>query len=318
MRLANPDAEGMNSKNRIENEVALASTALSAFEPHVVPSVYGWGSAAGESSQGWILQELMPGTPVDEAFGTMSFPQKKQIFAQMAKLLNTLQAYQLPESITGFGASFKGRLEVALKNADGNPYIQGWRTNGVMGRLDAFVERGIPAQFESLTSKQDKVIVHADFTTNNLLFDAKSGRITALIDYDFACVSHPSYEFLRSFDGAGGQFRGWSGDEASDQTALRDAKLHGFPSPLSQATQDGVEWDVAKAWEDELEKLDTKRPKTIEGIDKVADVDAILRTILPWRITNSDIVRLQQEEVIMQCRNDNEAQLIRILNRLGF
>ncbi|KFY49725.1 hypothetical protein V495_00484 [Pseudogymnoascus sp. VKM F-4514 (FW-929)] len=68
--------------------------------------------------------------------------------------------------------------------------------------------------------------------TNNILFDATSNRVTALIDYDFACISHPLYEFLRSFDGAGGQFKGWSSDEASDAMALRDAKLHGFPLPL--------------------------------------------------------------------------------------
>ena len=45
VRLANPDAEGMNANTHIENEVAiitLASAALGAFEPHVVPSVYGW------------------------------------------------------------------------------------------------------------------------------------------------------------------------------------------------------------------------------------------------------------------------------------
>ena len=118
------------------------------------------------------------------------------------------------------------------------------------------------------------------------------GVLRALIDYDFACVSYLSYEFLRSLDGAGGQFRGWSGDEASEQAALRDAKLHGFPSPLPQATQDRVKCDVAKAWEDELEKLDIKQPRIIEGTDKVADVDTVLRTILPWRVINSDIVRL--------------------------
>ena len=101
---------------------------------------------------------------------------------------------------------------------------------------------------------------------------------------------HPSYEFLRSFGGAGGQLRRWSGDEVSEQTALRGAKLHGFPSPLPQATKDGVRWDVVKAWEDELEKFDVKRSRNIEGIDKVADVDAVLRTILPWRVTNSDIL----------------------------
>ena len=134
----------------------------------------------------------------------------------------------------------------------------------------------------------------------------------------FACILNPSYEFPRSFSGAGGQLRGWSGDEVSGQTALREAKLPGSPSPLSQATKDGVKWDVVKAWEDELEKFDVKRPRTIEGIDKVADVDAVLRTILPWRVTNSDILSLQSEEVIVKCKKENEEQLVTMLGRLGF
>lgn len=153
---------------------------------------------------------------------------------------------------------------------------------------------------------------------NNLLYDATSHRITALIDYDFACILHPSYEFLRSFSGAGGQLQGWSDVESNEQTALRDAKLHGFPSPLPQGTKDGVKWDVAKAWEDELEKLDVKRPRTMKGIEKVADVDAVLRSILPWRVSNSDILRLQPEKVILKCRDENEGQLIKLLSHLGF
>lgn len=119
---------------------------------------------------------------------------------------------------------------------------------------------------------------------NNLLYDATSHRITALIDYDFACILHPSYEFLRSFSGAGGQFQGWSDVESSEQTALQPAKLHGFPSPLPQGTKDGVKWDVTKAWEDELEQMDVKRPWTMKGIENVADVDAVLRSNLPWRV----------------------------------
>lgn len=154
--------------------------------------------------------------------------------------------------------------------------------------------------------------------TNNILFDATTNCITGLIDYDFACISHPSYEFLRSFDQAGGQFRGWSSDEASDAMTLRDAKLHGFPSPLPPTTKDGVKWEVAKAWEDELEKLDVKRPGNMRGIDKVADVDTILRSILPWRVSNSDILLRQSDEVIIRCRNENETHLAGLLNRLGF
>lgn len=84
MRLTNPNAKGMNPQTRVENEVAIisfAAAALSGFEPHVVPSVYGWGSAALSSSQGWILQELMPGAPLDETFGSMLFDDKKAILA---------------------------------------------------------------------------------------------------------------------------------------------------------------------------------------------------------------------------------------------
>ncbi|KAI1306626.1 hypothetical protein F5Y03DRAFT_354001 [Xylaria venustula] len=345
MRLANPNAEGMSPETRVENEVAmisLASAALKSFQPPVVPSVYAWGSAATEASHGWIIQQLMPGKSVDESFGSMTLEQKKVILSQKAALLKALQDYQLPDSITGYGgvtydeggrmisaamtsvgagpwptyeASFKSRLEVALRRADANPYIQGWHAKGIRERLDNFVKHGLPNQFQFLQA-QDKSIVHADFTTNNLLFDPASLRITALIDYDFSCIMHHSYEFLRSFDGAGGQFRGWSGDETSEQAVLRNAKLHGFPSPLPLTT--GVDWEVAKAWEDALEKQCVKRPRTIEGIDKVADVDTVLRTILPWRVSNSDILRLQSEKVIMKCKEENEQQLIGLLERLGF
>ncbi|TVY83181.1 3-oxoacyl-[acyl-carrier-protein] reductase FabG [Lachnellula suecica] len=323
-RLTNSDADGINKHTRVENEVAsisLASAALSHFKPHVVPSVYAWGSAAVR--QGWIIQEFMPGSPVDEAFTTMDLQQKRQIFAQMAKMLKGLQDYKLPESITGFGgvtfddtgriisaamtsvgagpwtsyeAFFKARLEIALKKADENPHIRGWQSNGLRNRLDDFVERGLPAQFESLLSKEDRVIVHADFTTNNILFDSTSGKITGLIDYDFACILHPSYEFIHSSNGLGGKFEGWSSDDASEDMALREAKLHGFPTSLPQTTENGIQWEIAEAWENELEILDVLRPRTMPGIDKVADVDAVLGGILPWRLTNSDILRMQSEK----------------------
>ncbi|KAI1113934.1 kinase-like domain-containing protein [Nemania sp. NC0429] len=351
VRLANPDAEGMHPQTRVENEVALISLAAEALRarfPRVVPSIYGWGSAA--SGQGWILQELMPGEPVDEAFASMDLSQKRHIFSQMAELLKALQDFSLPDSISGFGGvtfaadgsgrivstamstvgagpwssyqqSFEGRLLVALRKADDNPYIRGWHANGIRKRLDAFV-RDISRQLQSLESAEEKCIVHADFTTNNLLFDPVTQRITGFIDWDFSSVLHPSYEFLRSFDGAGGQFRGWSGDEEdNEQAALRHAKLNGFPSPLPESTRGedgGVDWELAKAWEDELERLDVKRPRTIVGIESVADVDTILRSILPWRVSNSDILRLQSEEVIMKCRDENEQHLDGLLQRLGF
>jgi hypothetical protein len=71
-------------------------------------------------------------------------------------------------------------------------------------------------------------------------------------------------------------------------------------------------------WEEQLEKADVRRAKTIEGIEKVADVDAILRGVMPWRVTNADMMRIQSKDVIMRCRNEGEQHLSRMLGRLGF
>ena len=71
-------------------------------------------------------------------------------------------------------------------------------------------------------------------------------------------------------------------------------------------------------WEEQLEEAHVQRPKTIEGIEKVAYVDAILRGIMPWRVSNTDMMRMQSEEVIMRCRTEGEQQLSEMLGRLGF
>lgn len=151
-----------------------------------------------------------------------------------------------------------------------------------------------------------------------MLYDPISQRITALLDYDFACISHISYEFLRSFDGSGGRFLNWSGDENSEQMVLRNAKLRGFPSPLPQSSEEGVDWELVEAWEDELEMAQVQRPRSIEGIEKIADVNAMLEMILPWRITNSDMLGLQSEETTITCRNESEQELVVMLEHLGF
>ena len=170
----------MHQETRVQNEVAIlamASAALRHIEPNVVPRIFGWGGASHEKP-GWILQELMPGVPLDEVFGDMSLDQKRGILAQMAAMLKALQDYPLPESIKGWGGvtfddsgvivsaamttvgsgpwsslqdSYLGRLKVALAKADKNPHLRGWHANGVRERIDAFIERGLPAQFSDLT-----------------------------------------------------------------------------------------------------------------------------------------------------------------------
>lgn len=81
----------------------------------------------------------------------------------------------------------------------------------------------------------------------------------------------------------------------------------------------GVDWELAQAWEDELQKLDVKRPSSIQGIDKIADVDEVLGCLLPWTLTNEDYLRMNPEEDHrMQWRRKSERQLVALLGHIGF
>ncbi|KAE9372473.1 hypothetical protein N431DRAFT_439578 [Stipitochalara longipes BDJ] len=286
----------------------------------------------------------MPGVPLSDEFGRMDLQGKMSILPQIAEISSALQKIKLPESIKNFGGltfddegafvsagmssveggpwasyeeSYSEQFKAALAQADTNPFIPGWRTNGVRERLDTFVESGLAAPFHGLTSQDERVIVHGDFTTNNMLFDIGSQRITALLDYDFACISHPSLEFFRSMHDFGGQFQGWSGDEDSEQLAVHEAQLRGVPSPLPESSEDGVDWKVLKAWEDEMEKKQVKRPRTMEGMEKVAEVDALLQAVLPFHVTNTEKLNLQSEEDTVKHRYDGEKYLEKILDHLG-
>ena len=91
IRLSNPDAEGLYQESRVQNEVGmltLASAALAHMVPGVVPRVFGWDvSKSTPEHPGWILQEMMPGLPLAEAFGVMDIAHKRGILAQMASYL---------------------------------------------------------------------------------------------------------------------------------------------------------------------------------------------------------------------------------------
>lgn len=133
-------------------------------------------------------------------------------------------------------------------------------------------------------------------------------------------ISHasrtPPSSSSASFHDIGGVLAGWSGDDDAEQRALREAQLHGFPSPLPQAKD--VDWELIRAWDEELEKAQAQRPRTMPGIERVADVEAIVSAILPFRVTNSDKVRMQAEEVTRNARDTAEQELIKMLDYLGY
>lgn len=147
-----------------------------------------------------------------------------------------------------------------------------------------------------------------------MLYDASSGRITALLDYDFSSVLHPSQEFFASFRDVGGHLPPVS----SGSSTFRAAKLSGdFPEPLPPSTEE-EQWELAALWEQECKRQGVKRPSSIEGIEGVADVHALLEAILPWHVTNNDILALQSEDAVAKHRKEGEVELAKLLAHLGY
>ncbi|PVH87853.1 hypothetical protein DL98DRAFT_632021 [Cadophora sp. DSE1049] len=265
LRLTNAHAEGLSQTSRVENEVCmlfLASSALSSIKLSIIPHIYAWQSASPPSPQGWILQEFMPGRPLDELLPSMTISQKRNVFAQAVSILKALQDFELPHTIKGFGGVmfdhqgeivsaemttvgagpwevyeeyFRARFDAALREADRTAWLGGWRERRVRERLDAFMKDGLAPRIRTL-GLEEKVISHLDFTPNNILISPSTHRITALIDWDFSAILHPIQEFLHSFSGFGESLTGYSLSESIEDAVVRRAKIHGFSSPLSILT----------------------------------------------------------------------------------
>lgn len=190
MRLSNP-LSGYNENNRIENEVAALSVAREALHtelPHLIPRVFGWGSARG-GGHGWMLQELMSGSCLYDDFPEMDDQQQDTILGQMADIFACIQRHPIPNSIEHFGGLtfdsqgqcvsgpvtfmtsgpfntygdyVKAMVTSKLAKADADPNVDGWRDKGIRQRLDTFLATHGYALADSVGESR-KVLVHGDY-----------------------------------------------------------------------------------------------------------------------------------------------------------
>lgn len=76
---------------------------------------------------------------------------------------------------------------------------------------------------------------------------------------------------------------------------------------------------MRKLWKEAVWKLGVKSPSTLPGIDKLADADRVLGSLLPWRLTNEDFLRMSQDEDTRAVlKRFAEGYLVSLLDRLGF
>lgn len=93
---------------------------------------------------------------------------------------------------------------------------------------------------------------------------------------------------------------------------------HEYFWPPPRDFDNEAEYRLAEVWHRALKEVVMKRPRYIQGMEKVAQVDAVLGSILPWQISNLDMLRLQPKKVIWEIRQKYERRLIKLVNHLGY
>lgn len=102
VRITHPGA-GLAEKFQVQNAVAimtLARNGLSAFPKNLVPMVFAWTDVTPDEP-GWMAIECMEGAVIEDQFDDFTREQKHTVLEQVAKLVKSLQTFELPVSTFG-------------------------------------------------------------------------------------------------------------------------------------------------------------------------------------------------------------------------
>ncbi|KAJ5761236.1 Phosphotransferase enzyme family protein [Penicillium odoratum] len=263
LRLSNPQAMGLNQTNRVQNEVAamkIARDGLRTFRSGLevlVPAIYARkipSSSEDTPGFGWIMMEYKSGVPLDEYFVGLPTTMKKDILEQIADTIAGIEGSQLPLKVDQFGgltigkegiisgemttiqggpwktyeAWWQDRLRDQLKSADKSPVLEGWRPGGKLrDRIEDFIAYEISSIFtQAGVDSSKRVLIHGDFTMNNMLVDPDTNQLTAVLDFDFSHIGPPAHLFFTvlqslgtSADPTGGKLTEVQGLETLNQLA---------------------------------------------------------------------------------------------------
>lgn len=153
--------------------------------------------------------------------------------------------------------------------------------------------------------------------TNNILFDANTLQVTALLDFDFSYVATAAEEFFGFSFGniSGGKLPGPF--ETGANLSLRKAMLFGFKTSFLNADASEIQWDVAEAWDKELVRACAAKPATIPHFEDIADIYWLQDEISPFELDSPVMRRRKTAEQLRRIRNETEEMIVKFLDRFN-
>ncbi|KAI1408905.1 hypothetical protein F5Y13DRAFT_182436 [Hypoxylon sp. FL1857] len=294
VRIFNPNAHELVQANRVQNEVAAMHLIREGLKKagkgleDIVPAVYAWEPAAEDGSK------------IDLGRDTL--------MAQLAEIVKLIQDIELPATVTrqgGLTIDDDGNIVTGKASIFGggpwSSYTEFWviQLMGLRERVDTLIQK-LDDIFVRTIAIHSLKLIHGGITMENILFDPKTKKITALLDFDRACVSHPSLEYLLSFRDFGGNIVSNQIPHLPlDEDLIDRIVFNKFRAPLvlSMDTEDCTKtivfWECAMAWDNALLKAGALKPSAISGIREISLVARIAASLWPSQLEDESLTSEQ-------------------------
>jgi aminoglycoside phosphotransferase (APT) family kinase protein len=178
---------------RLRREAAIAAH----LPPEVrYPEVVAAGSGEGFD---WMVVRRSPGELLARRWPTMTLDQRREAVADVAAALRALHSTappphlmplddgpQLVRTGTAMGADAVAPVLTAIERSR--------RLDQLDHRVLRNLERFVVAAADALTPFPDATLVHGDLTFENVLWDRATGRVSAIIDFEYARGAPPDLE----------------------------------------------------------------------------------------------------------------------------
>lgn len=147
---------------------------------------------------------------------------------------------------------------------------------------------------------------------NNVLFDPTTKRITALLDYDWAAVTHPVHEFCTGLMDLNGSILPMN-------QALQQAVFRGEfeDSNAAWSDEEKVDWQIGKAWDSALAAKGVIKPSLIKGVENLDKLRELEELICPFMLSAEFIIKRLTPERKQKVMHDSETKLVGLLDRIG-
>ncbi|KAJ5929905.1 Phosphotransferase enzyme family protein [Penicillium verhagenii] len=154
-----------------------------------------------------------------------------------------------------------------------------------------------------------RVLIHGDFTMNNMLVDPDTNQLTAVLDFDFSHVGSPAHLFFTSL-----QSLGTSTDPTGGK--LTKALLTGSFKDVRGMSEEGKSiWMQARVLDKAMATRGSVRPSEVQGLETLNRLTELERLICPFRLAVPMFLEKKTKAELAHARLLAEQALV---NQLGF